>query len=80
MPEDDTDPTGFDVTGSLAHQTLELVQNEFEPRTWQAFLRVTIGGLSPTAVAEELGMNVGSVYTAKSRVLRRLREEMDGLI
>jgi DNA-directed RNA polymerase specialized sigma24 family protein len=31
-------------------------------------------------VAAELGISVGSVYVAKSRVLQRLREELSGLL
>ena len=31
-------------------------------------------------VAAELGISVNSVYLAKSRVLRRLREELAGLL
>jgi RNA polymerase sigma-70 factor (ECF subfamily) len=30
--------------------------------------------------AKELGVSVDVVYSAKSRVLRRLREELDGLM
>lgn len=80
LSQEGAEPPGFDAAGSLAHRALELVREEFEPRTWQAFLRVTLGGQSPAAVAEELGMSIGAVYTGKSRVLRRLREEMEGLI
>ena len=73
------DDSGFDADGSLAHRALELVRNEFEDRTWQALLRV-VGGQSPAVVADDLQMKVGTVYTIKSRVLRRLREEIDGLM
>jgi hypothetical protein len=31
-------------------------------------------------VAAELGLSVGAVYTAKCRVLSRLREELAGLL
>jgi DNA-directed RNA polymerase specialized sigma24 family protein len=31
-------------------------------------------------VAAELGVSLNAVYKAKSRVLRRLREELDGLV
>ena len=31
-------------------------------------------------VAEALGMSVGAVYVARSRVTKRLREELDGLV
>jgi RNA polymerase sigma-70 factor (ECF subfamily) len=59
---------------------LELVRAEFESRTWEAFRRVAIEGHPPARVANELGMRLESVYQAKSRVLRRLRQELDGLL
>jgi RNA polymerase sigma-70 factor (ECF subfamily) len=59
-------------------QALAMVEAEFEPRTWRAFWRVTADGLSTDAVAEELGMSTAAVRQAKSRVLRRLRQELDG--
>ena len=49
------------------------VQAEVESETWQAFWRTTVDGSSPADVAKELGIGVGSVYTAKCRVLSRLR-------
>ena len=45
-------------------------------RTWQAFWRTTVDGSTAGAVALELGMSPGAVRVAKSRVLRRLREEL----
>jgi RNA polymerase sigma-70 factor (ECF subfamily) len=53
---------------------LERTRAEFEWRTWEAFWRVAAEGRPAAAVAEELGMNVPAVYTAKSRVWKRLRE------
>lgn len=70
----------FDAAGSIAHRALELVRAEFEERTFQAFLRVAVGGQRPADVAADLGTSVGAVCTAKWRVLRRLREEVDGLL
>lgn len=70
----------FDTQSSIAHRALELVRLEFEERTWQAFLRVVVGGESASCVADELKMSAGAVYTAKWRVLRRLREEIEGLL
>ena len=72
---DATAVSGFNV----ARQAIELVKNEYEPKTWQAFWQTTVDGRRADLVAEELGMSVGSVYTAKSRVLRRLREQLTGL-
>lgn len=58
----------------LSRGVLEAIRAEFEPRTWDAFWRITVEGQSPADVAEDLKMSVAGVYTAKSRVLRRLRQ------
>jgi RNA polymerase sigma-70 factor (ECF subfamily) len=59
---------------------LDLMELEFEPRTVQAFRRVALDGADSADVAQELGLSVGAVYVAKSRVLGRLRQEAEGLI
>lgn len=59
---------------------LDIMAAEFEPRTLEAFRRVTLKGEPAKAVAVELSMTIGAVYVAKSAVLRRLREEAKGLI
>ncbi len=70
-----------DGSGSiLTHRSLELVRAEFEDRTWQAFWQAAVDGRSPADVAADLGISVQSVYQAKYRVLKRIRQEMSGLI
>ena len=64
---------------SLAQRLLVVVQAEFAPATWQAFWQTTIEGRAVPTVAESLGMSVASVYQAKSRVLRRLRQRVSEL-
>lgn len=64
----------------VARRLLELIQPEFEPTTWQAFQRTALDGVKPALVAAELGVSVNAVFIAKSRVLRRLRQELRGLI
>jgi RNA polymerase sigma-70 factor (ECF subfamily) len=59
----------------LYRRALELIQTEFEDRTWKAFWQVAVEGRPPAEVAAKLGMTVGAVYIAKSRVLKRLRQE-----
>ena len=68
-----------DDGGLLSRRAMELVRAEFEDRTWEAFWRVTVDGQYPADVAEDLDMSVNAVYKAKFRVLRRLRQELDGL-
>jgi RNA polymerase sigma-70 factor (ECF subfamily) len=50
-----------------------LVRGEFAPSTWQAFRLTAIDGRTPADAADELGLSVGAVYVARSRVLARLK-------
>jgi RNA polymerase sigma-70 factor (ECF subfamily) len=54
----------------------ERVQSTVKQNTWQAFWLSTIDDLPVTEVARKLGMSVGSVYIARSRVMTRLRDEV----
>ncbi len=55
------------------------VQRDVEPATWQAFWLTAVEGLAPSETAIRLGMNVGSIYAAKCRVLARIRQCVDQL-
>jgi RNA polymerase sigma-70 factor (ECF subfamily) len=66
--------------GRLYAQALELVRGEFEERTWQAFWLTVVEDREPAALAAELGMTPNNIRQAKSRVLRRLREEVGDLL
>jgi len=55
----------------------ERARGEFRDSTWQAFRQTALEGLGPREVARDLGMSVGAVYMAKSRVLARLQELID---
>ena len=59
---------------------LDLMELEFEPTTVRAFRRVALEGASAAEAGRELGLSVGAVYAAKSRVLHRLRQAAQGLI
>ncbi len=66
-----------------AHVLRELlisIEPEFEPSTFQAFRRQVYDAAPAVQIARELGISVGAAYTAKSRVLRRLREAAAGTI
>jgi RNA polymerase sigma-70 factor (ECF subfamily) len=64
----------------VARRLLELLEPEFEPATWRAFRLLVLEGRPTAAVAAELGLSSNAVRIAKSRVLRRFRQEVDGLI
>ena len=56
----------------LFRLALRQIQDCFAPTTWLAFWRTAVEGKSGAAAAAELGLSVGAVYVARSRVLARL--------
>lgn len=54
----------------------EQVRAEVHESTWQAFWQTACDEQHGQAVARNLGMSVGAVYIARSRVLARLRERL----
>jgi RNA polymerase sigma-70 factor, ECF subfamily len=61
-------------------RALELMQAEFPMRLWKACWEHVVNDRPAAEVAAELGIAVGTVYVAKSRVLSRLREELADLL
>ncbi len=64
----------------VCHRVMELVKCEFEEKTWRAFWLTTVEGRTPAALTEELAMTAGGIRQAKSRVLRRLKQEVGDLL
>lgn len=61
---------------SLFVWAAERIRCDFEEKTWQAFWQTSVDGRETADVAESLGVSVGAVYIARSRVLARLRREV----
>jgi RNA polymerase sigma-70 factor (ECF subfamily) len=61
MPFFDEEPSGENQIQKLTHRALVQVRNEFEDRTWQAFWRCVVDGISTDQVADELGLSSASV-------------------
>jgi RNA polymerase sigma-70 factor (ECF subfamily) len=81
--EDSVDPDSLSEVEYRQHlvaRALELMQTEFSPNTWKACWEHVVNSRPAAEVAAELGISAGSVYVAKSRVLSRLRQELDGLL
>jgi RNA polymerase sigma-70 factor (ECF subfamily) len=64
----------------LVGRAFRLMRADFQPTTWQACWEHLVEGRPAAEVAAHLGLTVDAVYAAKSRVLRRLRQELDGLL
>ena len=56
------------------------MQAEFAPTTWKACWETVVQGRRRQEVARELGISENAVYVAKCRVIRRLRQELIGLV
>ncbi|MCA9144971.1 MAG: sigma-70 family RNA polymerase sigma factor [Planctomycetales bacterium] len=79
LPPATSTKSGSIEISNLRRRAMELVRGDFEERTWQAFWRSAVEGDTPADVASDLGISVWAVYKARSRVLSRLRQELDGL-
>jgi RNA polymerase sigma-70 factor (ECF subfamily) len=55
------------------------VRPEFQEETWQAFWRTAVLGRDANQAAHELGMSLGAVYVARSRVLAKLKAKVSAL-
>jgi RNA polymerase sigma-70 factor (ECF subfamily) len=64
---------------NLAALAMQHVKDEVQPATWQAFWQTAVEGKPAREVGAALGMSAGAVYVARSRVLARLKEEVDRL-
>ena len=63
----------------MAAKAMDRVKGEFQAATWEAFIQTAVEGHPPSQVAARVGLSVGAIYVAKSRVIARLRQEMETL-
>ncbi|MHC4177446.1 MAG: RNA polymerase sigma factor [Planctomycetota bacterium] len=57
----------------------EQIRGQFRETTWKAFWLTSVENREIREVAEELGITAGAVYIARSRVMARLRQTVEGL-
>ncbi|HEV3022403.1 MAG TPA: sigma-70 family RNA polymerase sigma factor, partial [Pirellulales bacterium] len=65
-----------EFNAQILRAALERTRGEFEPQTWRCFELVWLDDRPAAEAAEALGVPIGTIYVAKSRVLKRLREEV----
>jgi RNA polymerase sigma-70 factor (ECF subfamily) len=63
----------------MSARAMDSVKGEFQSNTWQAFWGTAVEGRPAAEVGAGLEMTPGAVYVAKSRVLARLRDEVQRL-
>jgi RNA polymerase sigma-70 factor (ECF subfamily) len=64
----------------LIRQAFRLIEREFSPLHQQAFRTYVLEEQAPEAVAKQLGISPGTVYSIKSKILSRLRQELQQLL
>jgi|SRR5581483_7275048 len=64
----------------LIKRALQIMRADFQAATWQAFWNHVVLGQPAAQVAAELQTSAVAVYSAKARVLNRLRQELKGLL
>jgi RNA polymerase sigma factor (sigma-70 family) len=55
----------------------EQVRHCVPPTYWEAFRQTAVEGAKPKEVAQRLGITVALVYLAKSRVMARIKEQLE---
>ncbi len=60
----------------LFHLAVQRIKPEFQIKTWNAFWMSSVEAIDVAEVAKKLAMTVGAIYIARSRVIKRLREEV----
>lgn len=79
QPANDASSRWFDherqkaVFGWAADQ----VREEFRASTWEAFWQTAVAARPAAEVAREIGLSLGALYVAKSRVMARLRAKVE---
>ena len=77
------EPTRDEQTDSLIETELrrelylraaKIVRLDINEETWQAFELTVLKNMSGADAARELGKSIGTVYAARSRVMKRLRD------
>jgi RNA polymerase sigma-70 factor (ECF subfamily) len=58
---------------------MERVKGEFQDNTWRAFWLTAVEGVSAAEAAKQTAMSPGAIYVAKSRVLARLKDEVEAM-
>lgn len=70
----------LDYGRMLLKQAMDQMECDFEPATWQALKSVMSQSSSVDQAATEHGISAWTIYSARSRLMRRLREQLDGML
>lgn len=63
----------------IAALAMDRVKGEFQEKTWRAFWLTAVEGVAAAEASQQIGLSPGAIYVAKSRVLARLKDEVETL-
>jgi RNA polymerase sigma-70 factor (ECF subfamily) len=78
-PNEGSEEWELEYQRRLAALAMERVQHEFQETSWKAFRLTAVEGLPSADVARQIGISPGAVYVAKSRVLARIKAEVEAM-
>jgi RNA polymerase sigma-70 factor (ECF subfamily) len=76
---DGTDAWEMEYQRRLASLAMDRVKSEFQDNTWRAFWLTAVEARPVAEVSKQIGLSSGAIYVAKSRVLARLKQEVDAM-
>lgn len=77
--EDDSEVWELEYQRRLASLALERIKSEFQETTWRAFWLTAVEGAAAADASTQVGVSPGAIYVAKSRVLARLKREIEAI-
>jgi RNA polymerase sigma-70 factor (ECF subfamily) len=78
-PDESSDTWEHEYQKRVAAVAMDRVKGEFQPNTWQAFWLTAVDGVPVADVSKQVGLSAGAIYVAKSRVLARLKQEVEAI-
>jgi len=76
LQDSDAEPSSAAELKSLVARALDQIRCEFEPRSLEIFMRSVIDQVATDLVAVEFKIQSASVRQVRSRILRRLRQQL----
>lgn len=74
--------TSFDLSYArelVAHAAAKM-EKDYEPETWKALKQLLSTGKKVKEIAADTGVSAWTLYSARSKLLKRLNAELDGLL
>ena len=69
-----------DYARLLVARAMEQMESNFAPTTWGALRRVMSDGKTVDEAAAETGVSPWTIYSARSKLMKQLRSELEGLL